>query len=1552
MGDPGRTIKDSCVHEIIKVKSVQPLLFCFYKKITKMNRFNRLRLSHPEWIRMSIIHKIAGPEHARIHVVLFHGLGGHFRSTWEGSSPDSFWPDWLAADTGDVAVWSIEYSAPVFGLAGNAMYVSDMATNILMNILAHPELKMGELVLIGHSLGGIVLKSLLRIAQSLSRERSDAEDLIGRVKRVVFLATPHFGSEMAKLGDGFRARFLKSKATAALVRHDPALLELNAWYLEFSRGQKIEHLVFKEMLRTGGIWKIVNPNSSDPGVGVRPWPIVADHIGICKPENRRAGPYPAILEFVKKPLSSNAISTRGVVIPQQYIDGEIDKKLWAIRKARLFLGFDLKSEVEQFAEKVIYGEWSGGSSVARSQALAWCSRFAISLKLDQAEQYLVEAKKLGSSDLTIISEAFFLWKKDFPRSLNLIRNLNSQMANSAKVFIVKNHFDNIGQVEEWMENSGVGVEDIDGDAKYLLIQNFLLQENWDKALFYAQKITESDFEFAPANYWVAGTAILMPAVPEAFRKILLQTPIPFDAARFELSSDSNALQRRRQVISHYRKGASIARSLGCIEVAEVLEDSVLWLKLRDPALKAEGMTELVDSIRAVNLRRIQLGWQFGLKLDVPTVQEEIDREFSLSGGKSRVAASARFYLMFLQDGPEALREYVSRYRDQMEQVVEKENISTFEIQLLCQARSVIEAEVRLEELVQLGLDEKEVVRLRAIISEYSSNDIVAAHKDKYDKSKDIFDLGILVRDLEEKKDWVNICHYGKILFDETKSLPNLERLIKALNECKRFEEVAELFKAYPEFIAQSEFLKMAWAWSFYYECNYFASSNVLAELDHLKDTTNYRALSINLAVSLGDWESLASHVESEWLHRENRTARELLKMAQMGLFTDSQRAKDLLKAAVDKAPEDPSILAEAYFIAMRADWESDPDSVKWLHKAAALSGPNGPLRRMTLHELVDRIGGVSDQQAQLSQKLYDGEIPLFAFGHIKNKSLSELFLLAAISNRSESDVRRRVLIPAYNGAQAPRVSTYKNVVLDVTCLMTLSLLDLLTRVSEPFNRIFIPSTTLPWLFNEKQKNVVNQPSKLKEAREILNFVASGIIKVFAATPVVDADLSSEIGKSLASFILDAGVTSVDGRPKMVVKGAPVYRLRSLMQEEANLSPYYGRICGCKTIISWLRQNGFLSISDESTALAYLGMNEVEWPEEGTVVRGSRLYLDDISVLYLQHLGVLEALGREFEVFISADHFQEVKSLAKYGEFVGKINGHIDAIRDFLRREMASGKVTVVPGLKSGGLSGNGIEGHPTFDIYALAKDAEAVFVDDRALNRYSEVGDEIAKKPIYSTLELLGFLKSTSMISESEYLGCMYRLRSFGYLCVPLDLEELNGLVSSATISNGKLSEVAELKAIRENLLMVQMDRFLRLPDERVWLINVMTVILVVLKNQWAVGIEVSVSKAKSEWLLQFLNLRGWAHCFRNDNTRTGESEYVGQLLGLLFGPTAVHDSIRQQYFAWVEERVWRKIKTHEPEIYGALLDRGVGSFLEALRDEQVYDDGNDAGILPAGEES
>jgi pimeloyl-ACP methyl ester carboxylesterase len=254
-----------------------------------------------------------------LDVVFVHGLGSN-AAAWVNTETGFNWPIKLEESDPHLRVLNIAYPAPMFNhkdaSAVQAQYQA-IAINFLNELRGKREgVTNRPIVFVAHSLGGIVVKHALRLAEH------HAKDILTDTRCVVFLSTPHSGAAIANAAGYLApvvrslgalaskvftpillvtetiARRLKgSKLTSQLEKNDPSLLDLNYWY----RSRDIETHIFYETELTYRSVHVVDPASADPGVpDCLPIGLNGkDHISICKPRDANDSPFVDVARIIK-----------------------------------------------------------------------------------------------------------------------------------------------------------------------------------------------------------------------------------------------------------------------------------------------------------------------------------------------------------------------------------------------------------------------------------------------------------------------------------------------------------------------------------------------------------------------------------------------------------------------------------------------------------------------------------------------------------------------------------------------------------------------------------------------------------------------------------------------------------------------------------------------------------------------------------------------------------------------------------------------------------------------------------------------------------------------------------------------------------------------------------------------------------------------------------------------------------------------------------------------------------------------------------------------------
>ncbi|KAL4746267.1 hypothetical protein BDW72DRAFT_38529 [Aspergillus terricola var. indicus] len=167
---------------------------------------NDLKRDEPEddfWgpLGLNLLHE---PSESLVDFVFVHGLGGGSRKTWSKTEiPGHYWPkEWLPREPHfkHVRIHSFGYNSDWRERASSILTIHDFGQALLGDIYNSPSFgqnakQQTPIILVGHSMGGLVIKKVLLLA----RHDPHYNDVAARIRSLFFLATPHRGADMAKL---------------------------------------------------------------------------------------------------------------------------------------------------------------------------------------------------------------------------------------------------------------------------------------------------------------------------------------------------------------------------------------------------------------------------------------------------------------------------------------------------------------------------------------------------------------------------------------------------------------------------------------------------------------------------------------------------------------------------------------------------------------------------------------------------------------------------------------------------------------------------------------------------------------------------------------------------------------------------------------------------------------------------------------------------------------------------------------------------------------------------------------------------------------------------------------------------------------------------------------------------------------------------------------------------------------------------------------------------------------------------------------------------------
>ncbi|KAF4970428.1 hypothetical protein FSARC_2548 [Fusarium sarcochroum] len=228
------------------------------------------------------------PPNPLIDFIFVHGLRGGSIKTWTKSGNlQHYWPEtWLPRDPNlqHARIHSFGYNSDWGDTRDNELDIHDFARSLFGGIQTSPELRKGNpspILLVGHSMGGLVIKK----AYLLARQDETTKSLADRLQCMFFLATPHRGSDAAKMLDRIlRASTGTKNYITELNRNSGLITGINDSFRHHVN--RIQLWSFYETLKTrkaGNSMLVVDRESAIIGAPHEHVnPLNADHIGVCK----------------------------------------------------------------------------------------------------------------------------------------------------------------------------------------------------------------------------------------------------------------------------------------------------------------------------------------------------------------------------------------------------------------------------------------------------------------------------------------------------------------------------------------------------------------------------------------------------------------------------------------------------------------------------------------------------------------------------------------------------------------------------------------------------------------------------------------------------------------------------------------------------------------------------------------------------------------------------------------------------------------------------------------------------------------------------------------------------------------------------------------------------------------------------------------------------------------------------------------------------------------------------------------------------------------------
>jgi pimeloyl-ACP methyl ester carboxylesterase len=241
-----------------------------------------------------------GPYNERV-IVFVHGIFGNADDTWR-YPPDVYWPKLLLMDDAfkDTDIYVADYESPYLG---NTMTVGEVAASLNNRLKSDSVFsKHREVILVCHSLGGIIVQELLLTHREYAKQ----------VPFIYFFATPQTGSEIAKLGQLFSSDPLLEALLPGNENHYLENLEFQWKGAHFNNIQRYCAYEKKPLRGILVVDRLSGTRDCDELL-----PINEDHVSIVKPNTPSHDSYIALRNAVlEHPIPPKKGNTRGKLVPK------------------------------------------------------------------------------------------------------------------------------------------------------------------------------------------------------------------------------------------------------------------------------------------------------------------------------------------------------------------------------------------------------------------------------------------------------------------------------------------------------------------------------------------------------------------------------------------------------------------------------------------------------------------------------------------------------------------------------------------------------------------------------------------------------------------------------------------------------------------------------------------------------------------------------------------------------------------------------------------------------------------------------------------------------------------------------------------------------------------------------------------------------------------------------------------------------------------------------------------------------------------------------------
>ena len=1097
---------------------------------------------------------------------------------------------------------------------------------------------------------------------------------------------------------------------------------------------------------------------------------------------------------------------------QQVHTEKANQELNTILTLRAFYPARARKNIQELCARVNdEGDLAATSNSIKSKILYWTARLcaADAETLDLARQLRGELRQIKLNLNLSIMDALLAAEMD--REEEALRFLRDHDDPDSRTVLcnVLARFRGQREALAWFEQQ----EERDNPQFFTAVgwRNWALymakERRWEEA---CQRLINygSFWSEMPALAVIEGVINAAMLLPEDDREKTLETVPIFQGVSSHLVAQVESHHSRATICFEFAE--QNLKDIADYELARFISDWRLWLRLMDPNvtnandIRDEIRQNMEEGEKAVEL--ILFAWTFNIPFNVEPLKQYLEQREQF-GGLNEHELLAQGLLFNLSMSPRDFIIYLEQHGPRLSKVMYPALVITMRVHALARDGQTGRARALVAEHVD-GLGTEHSNRLMIMIDEHEGHDPREKLESLFRETGRLIDLKNFVSYLKDVNDLEALRPLVHELFKRERNLPNALDAVRIMSSpLFDFAAIIEFLETNPDLLEQSDDLKEAKAWALFHAGRLEESREINDTLIKQRANQNDLRLDINIAICSGNWERIAATIDREWDRRDSHDPETLLNLSRLAGQQDRapDRALQLARLAAEKAPDNPVILAAAYWLHFQLgrDDEADPN---WLARASELSSHDeGPLQRVTLQDLVTEwLPKREEYVREVERKWLKGEMPISLAASRFNMPLSRLLLYIPEQNTKQADGRCRTILPIIAGVRNP-ITLQENwtIGLDVTSIMVFTHLNLLEKVLDAFHHVKLAPDIMEFLLRERDEVGYHQPSLIEAAKQVRELINRGRLRTVDNLASPPKSITEEVGTELAALF----ETAKHDQGKVICT-RPIHKASSLMEQQADTSEYDDSILSIMDFCTLLHNEGKIDTANYQRAKLFLNrQGQTEQSNSLSSIFNAPIYLDRLVLIYLQNAKVLQSItSAGVDIRIHPSVLREMNALIEAGDLGDELATKIEGIRNTLRDALESGAASFLPRAADQNMRvlEHEIQFRTMESLLAGRSACDALCIDDRYINAYPVVDASTERPvPILCMLDVLRYLFSQGCISVDKHWELRHKLRSSGFAFIPLESDELVHWLMAAKVDVGQLTESAELRIIRQLIARV-----------------------------------------------------------------------------------------------------------------------------------------------------